>query len=244
MSRASVAAMSRLAEHKMGESLLKTRNKKPSIGMVKGIPIYISGGGVGDTGIFADLVEEMRQVDSEMKSLSDNMRNQLPAGAVTLVDKDGKPVSKSEDAFSIQVNRTFLGNNLVNFYVFSWNNFYNDWKAFYLKQSDFDEWLKRQFVFTGRNIWKDIQDYRAKLVVFNREAKAVGFNLTGPAPSPPKKSIFIEAKEALTGPTKEIWRIIKIVIYVGLAIIGVIVLTRAITLIKGSGTPTYVIGNR
>jgi len=230
--RASVMAISEIANNRIDDRLLKTRNRKPSIGFVRGIPIYTSGGGVGDTGIFADLVEEMRQVDSEMKALSDNMRNQLPSGAITLVDKDGKPASP-EKAVTIQLNRKFIGNSLVNFYVFSWNTFYNDWKAFYEKQSDFSEWLKRQFIFSGRNIWKDIQDYRAKLVVFSKKAQAVGFILTGPAPSPPKKSIFKEVKDALAEPAEALWKIIKVAFYFAIGAVGIIVIAYAVKAIKG-----------
>jgi hypothetical protein len=206
------------------------------MGTVRGVPIYVSGGGIGDTGIFADLVEEIEQFSREVFSFDAQLRNKLPPGAVTLHDENKIPTTDSKKARGLFVNRNFVSNPLVQFYAFSWIDFRNDWIRFHDKQTEFAEKLKRQFIATGRNIWKDIQDYRAKLVVFHEKAQEAGFNLTGPAPSPPKKSIFVEAKDALAGPVEALWKIVKIAFYVAVGVVVILVVAYAVKTMRGPHT--------
>lgn len=157
-------------------------------------PTIIGSGGIGDTGVAANLIEEIDSVHAEMSALNSEMFNQMPAN---------------------------LTEPKAQFFTVVWNPFFENWRAWATKETGIVRTtIRAQSIYLQRETWKDLQEFRKRLGEMHAKAIEVGFQLTGPAPNPPKPNVFTETAEQIARPFEEVWKVIKIVLFVGLIVVG------------------------
>lgn len=150
----------------------------------------IGAGGLGGTGLFADTLSETMNIDSEFEAMNSEMFRQLPADLATSAGQ---------------------------YYTTAWNVFSDDWRAFRDKSlGTLRGGITALSPFLTRELWKDLQDYRGKLVEHRERAEKAGFHFTGPKPTHPKKDIFDNIRQ----PFGDLWDTIKTILYVGLFLVG------------------------
>lgn len=144
--------------------------------------------GIADTGLFANIPKEVDSIDVEMNSLNTQMFNELPATT---------------------------DNPKFTFYTAVWGPFLADWKAAAHKYGDrsFVNFIRSQSAILQRGVFKDLQEYRARLGQMWKSAEDSGFGLQGPAPTAPRK----DPGEDLSDFMKSLMKLLKTLLWVAIA---------------------------
>ena len=227
--RDSVAAVVKINR----DRFLKTSPKRPAIhGFVRGIPVMVgSEGGPGGFGILANTWEELNDIHVEMKQMNDELKSQIPSDSFFI--KDGLPI----------INQNFINNDKVKFFVITWLPTATQWNAYYDSQWSFiNSLIRAGSIYINTGVWDTLQGYRKRLVAIRSKAIENGFSFVGPEPTAPKENIIQSAASALKAPVGEIWRVVKIILYAGLVIIGIIVLKGFWIGKSASGGPMGAVG--
>lgn len=163
---------------------------------------YIVGGsGLGGTGIYADLAEEIGLIDNEMRGVESQLFAQIGD----------------------------LDTPKTTFYRKAWEPFYLSWTGFRDKHTKLlaraVETLTPVF---GYETYKQAQEYRSLLGTMVASAKIQGFTFTTPDPTPPKTNIFQDGYHAIEKPVADLWEILKIAVYclIGLIVVGGLYLVK------------------
>lgn len=149
--------------------------------------LVVGGGGLGDTGILADIPSEMEKVDGEMKAFNTILFGQLPADLDT------------------PKGRVWL----------SWRQFVDDWQGWLDKFGLVRRIATGLSPFLQRETWKELQSYQAKFLAFHQSAKEVGYLLEGPSPSQPRTNVFTDIASPFADAGKAIWNLLKFVAIAG-----------------------------
>lgn len=215
--RSSVAASVRLSK----DRFLKTIPRPALHGTVRGIPMMVRGnnlvvgasGGVAGLGILSNIYGEMDEIDAEMKRFQDEFQAQVPKDSFSIVNN------------SIIIKPEYLNNDKVRFFALIWTPFILQWKSYRNSQQSYLKSIANILsIWITTGVWDELQEYRGKLAAMVEKAKESDITTIGPDPTPPKENMIEKAGGALAEPAKEVWKVIKIILYAGLVIIGIIVL--------------------
>ena len=207
-----VAAMSELVSYRLSKTV---RNRPPTTAMIRGIPIYIGGEdktqegatGIFDTGVLANIPDAIQQTNSDVQTLVNEVFNT----AYTLDysrDKHGTTVVANKEASDFYVN-------VIIPFLKDWNSFAYEhthgWGKFK------DNWV----VLGGLSSWNSLNQYRRRLVDI-RQASSKIVDFKSPEPAGPSVNLGQRALDQATAASKEIWKVLKVVIIVVTIAVGIL----------------------
>lgn len=183
-----------MSYYQLGASL----NSKP-------VSLYRVGTAVGTEGFFgsgwgADIYQEMDSINTELKQFDGE-----------LLDSIKSEVSEHPDHSDARV-----------FYSSVWIPFYTEWKGYiHEKTSTWSKLKSAMSAFVGRQVWKDLQEFRDRFVKIHDAAGAVSdVHLTAPAPTPGRLNALESAGGEIRDILSSLFTLLKIVIFGGLVVLG------------------------
>lgn len=166
--------------------------------------MVLSGEGIFGTGWLSNPLGEIMDVDTEIQSHD----RQLLVGIRGVGQNDSRAI----------------------FYRAVWIPFFAGWEAFRDNQASTLASMGRVVSpYYTRDVYKDAQEYRGKLVAMNTAATEAGFSFVGPSPTPPRTNVVEDAYHEGKHAVVDLWETLKVILYIALGAVvvgGLIYLVR------------------